>query len=450
MFQKIVIANRGEIALRIIRACRELGIFTVAVCSEADREALHAQLADQTICIGKAASKESYLNMERILSATIVSGAQAIHPGFGFLSENAKFVQLCEKCNITFIGPSSSIIAQMGDKAQARNTMIKAGVPVVPGTQEPLVEANKALVYAREIGFPIMIKASAGGGGKGMRISWREDDFLQAFQAAQREAENAFSDGTMYLEKYIVNPRHIEFQIFGDQYGNVVHLGERDCSLQRKHQKVLEESPSPALSDALRKEMGEVAIRAAKAVGYQNAGTVEFILDQTGNYYFIEMNTRIQVEHPVTEMVTGLDLIQEQIKVAAGMPLSVRQEDIVLQGHAIECRINAEKPEQDFRPCPGTVHNLHFPAGNGIRVDSALFTGYTIPPYYDSMIAKVIVHAKTRKAAIQKMKSALGEFVIEGMDTNLDFQYALLEQELFQAGQVHTGFLEEMQKAKGV
>lgn len=442
MFDKILIANRGEIAVRIIRACREMGIRTVAICSTADKEALHAQLADETVCIGPPASKDSYLNMERILSATLATGAQAIHPGFGFLSENSKFVRMCEKCNITFIGPSADIIDKMGDKSAARTTMMEAQVPVVPGTKEPVYDAKTGLTLAKEIGFPVMIKASAGGGGKGMRIAWSEEDFEQSFDTAKMEAEKSFADGTMYIERYISDPRHIEFQILADQHGNVVHLGERDCSIQRKHQKMIEEAPSSAISEALRKKMGETAVRAAKAAGYYSVGTIEFLLDKSNEFYFIEMNTRIQVEHPVTEMVTGIDLVKEQIRVAAGEKLTVRQEDIKIQGHAIECRINAEDPEKNFMPCPGLVEDVHFPGGMGIRIESALYSGYRIPPFYDSMVVKLIAHDKDRKQALAKMRSALGELIIQGVTTNLDFQYDLIRDEDFEEGRVDTGFIE--------
>lgn len=448
MFKKILIANRGEIAVRIIRACREMGIQTVAVCSEADKDALHAQLADETVCIGPAPSKDSYLNMESIISATIATKAEAIHPGFGFLSENSKFACMCEKCNITFIGPSSLVIDKMGNKSEARNTMIKAGVPVVPGTKEPVFDADVALKFANEIGFPVMIKASAGGGGKGMRVAESENDFISNFNTAKKEAENAFSDGTMYIEKYIKDPRHIEFQILADKHGNVIHLGERDCSLQRKHQKMIEEAPSIIIDDKLRRLMGDAAIKAAKSAGYYNAGTIEFILDKQNNFYFIEMNTRIQVEHPVTEMVTGVDLIKEQIRIAYGEELSITQEEIQIKGHAIECRINAENPSKNFMPCPGLISNIHFPGGMGIRVDSALYSGYTIPAYYDSMVAKLIVYDTTRELAIRKMKSALGEFIVEGIDTNIDFQYELIRNEDFKNGNIDTGFIERLMKSK--
>ncbi|MCI7812726.1 MAG: acetyl-CoA carboxylase biotin carboxylase subunit [Robinsoniella sp.] len=443
MFQKILIANRGEIAVRIIRACREMGIKTVAVYSEADREALHAQLADEAICIGPASSLESYLNMEQILSATIATKADAIHPGFGFLSENSKFAQMCQKCNITFIGPSAEMMERMGNKSEARKTMMAAKVPVVPGTKEPVYDAEEGKKIADEMGYPVMIKASSGGGGKGMRICERAEEFCENFCTAQMESVRAFNDNTMYIEKYIAHPRHIEFQILADKFGNVVQLGERDCSIQRHHQKVLEESPSCALSEELRKNMGDAAVHAAKAAGYENAGTVEFLLDETGNFYFIEMNTRIQVEHPVTEMVSGIDMIKEQIRIAAGYPLDKKQEDIKLQGHAIECRINAEDPKRNFMPCPGVIEELHLPGGFGVRVDTAVYQGYEIPPFYDSMIAKVIVHDKDRASAINKMRSALGELILEGVVTNIDFQYEILNNKDFQEGKTSTDFIPE-------
>lgn len=443
MFQKILIANRGEIAVRIIRACREMGIKTVAVYSEADRDALHAQLADEAVCIGPAAAQESYLNMERILSATIATKAEAIHPGFGFLSENSKFVEMCEKCNVTFIGPSAAVINKMGNKSEARRTMMEAGVPVVPGTKEPVYTVEEALKEAEKIGYPIMIKASSGGGGKGMRISESREDFEENFSTAQRESVNAFADNTMYLERYVGRPRHIEVQIIADRFGQVVQLGERDCSIQRRHQKMIEESPSCAISEELRRKMGETAVRAAKAVGYESAGTIEFLLDKSGEFFFMEMNTRIQVEHPVTEFVSGVDLVKEQIRVAAGLPLSVKQEDICMRGHAIECRINAENPAKNFMPCPGVIENLHVPGGNGVRIDTAVYNGYQIPPNYDSMIMKVIVHDKDRASAIAKMRSTLGEVIIEGVQTNLDFQYDILNQKDFLDGNVTTHFIEE-------
>ena len=439
MFQKILIANRGEIAVRIIRACRELGITSVAVYSTADKDALHTQLADEAICIGKAAPADSYLNMERILSAAIASKAEAIHPGFGFLSENAKFAQMCEQCHIAFIGPSAEVIRRMGNKQEARNTMINAKVPVVPGTKEAVYTADYGLKLAEQIGFPVMIKAASGGGGKGMRISHSREDFTENFEVAQTESVNGFADDTMYIEKYIEDPRHIEFQILADKYGNVISLGERDCSIQRRHQKMV---PSAALDDKLRAQMGEVAVRAAKAANYESAGTIEFLLDKNKKFYFMEMNTRIQVEHPVTEMVTGLDLIKEQIFIAAGEKLQWKQKDIHITGHAIECRLNAENPAKNFMPCPGKIDYLHLPGGNGVRIDSAIYTGYTIPPNYDSMIAKIIVYGKDRQTAIDKMRSALGEVNIDGITTNLDYQYDIITHPVFQSGNITTSFIE--------
>lgn len=441
MFRKILIANRGEIAVRIIRACREMGIATVAVYSEADREALHTQLADEAVCIGPAAATDSYLNMEQILSACIATKADAIHPGFGFLSENSRFVEMCEKCNITFIGPTAEMMDKMGNKSQARLTMIEAGVPVVPGTKEPVYDAKRGAAMAEDIGYPVMIKASSGGGGKGMRIAFGPDDFEENFQVAQLESVRGFGDNTMYIEKYVQEPRHIEFQIMADKFGNVVQFGERDCSIQRNHQKMIEESPSVALTPELRRRMGDAAVRAAKAVHYESAGTIEFLLDKDKNFYFMEMNTRIQVEHPVTEMVSSVDLMKEMIRVAAGEPLSVKQEDIHLQGHAMECRINAEDPAHHFRPCPGVIEEIHLPGGNGVRIDTAAYNGYEIPPFYDSMIAKVIVHGRTRQEAIDKMRSTLGELIIDGVTTNVDFQYEILDNEDFQAGEITTDFI---------
>ena len=420
-----------------------MGIQTVAVYSEADRDALHTQLADEAICIGPAAPKDSYLNMERILSATIASKAQAIHPGFGFLSENSKFVEMCQQCNVTFIGPSAELIQKMGNKSEAKNTMRKAGIPVVPGTLEPVYDPDEALKEAKKIGFPVMIKASSGGGGKGMRIAENAEEFPGHFQMAQQESVNAFGDNTMYLERYVRKPRHVEVQIMADKHGNVVHLGERDCSIQRRHQKMIEESPCIALSQELREKMGMTAVEAARAVGYENAGTIEFLLDESGEFFFMEMNTRIQVEHPVTEFVSGVDLIKEQIRAAAGLPLSVSQEDIHLSGHAIECRINAEDPERGFLPCPGTIEYLHLPGGNGVRIDTAAYNGYRIPPNYDSMIAKVIVHDKDRESAIRKMLSVLGELVVDGPKTNVDFQYEILNQPDFRDGRITTDFIPE-------
>ena len=443
MFNKILIANRGEIAVRIIRACREMGIQTVAVYSEADKDCLHTLLADEAICIGPAVSGQSYLNMERILAATVAMKADAIHPGFGFLSENAKFAKLCAECNITFIGPSAEIISKMGNKSEARKTMMEAGVPVVPGSKEPVHTAQDGLEMAKTIGFPVMIKASSGGGGKGMRISRSAEDFTELFNAAQMESVKGFSDDTMYIEKYIEKPRHVEFQIMADKHGSVVHLGERDCSIQRRHQKVLEEAPCDVISPELRRRMGDTAVRAAKAVGYENAGTIEFLLDKDKNFYFMEMNTRIQVEHPVTEMVTGMDLIKEQIRVAAGETLSVSQEDVRIEGHAIECRINAENPSKNFMPCPGRITNVHIPGGNGVRVDTHIYNDYKVPANYDSMLMKLIVYDKDREAAISKMRSALGEVIIEGIETNINFQYEILENDAFQQGDTDTSFIEK-------
>ena len=446
MIRKVLVANRGEIAVRIIRACREMGIETVAVYSEADREALHAKLADEAVCIGPAALGDSYLSMEKIISATIISGADAIHPGFGLLSENSKFAELCEKCGIIFIGPGSDVIAKLGNKQEARNTMVAAGVPVIPGTKEAVYDPKKGAEEAGRIGYPVMIKAALGGGGKGMRVAENADEFEQNFRLAQAEAKQAFGDDSMYIEHFITHPRHIEFQILADSFGNVIHLGERDCSIQRNHQKMIEEAPSPALSEEQRRKMGETAVRAAKAAGYVNAGTIEFLLEKNGNYYFMEMNTRIQVEHPVTEWITGIDLIKEQIRIASGKKLGITQEQVQIRGNAIEVRINAEKPEENFRPCPGTVTGLHLPGGKGIRIDSAIYSGYTIPPYYDSMIAKISVWARTRSEAIRKMESALGEVIIEGVDTNVNYQYGILEDDDFRKGNVDIEFINDRQQ----
>ena len=444
MFNKILIANRGEIAVRIIRACRCMGIRSVAIYSKEDAKSLHVQLADQRICIGEGPARNSYLNMERIITAARNMGADAIHPGFGFLSENSRFVRMCEENGITFIGPSADVIDRMGNKSQARRTMMVAGVPVVPGTKEPVFNAGEAEKAAEEIGYPVMIKASSGGGGKGMRVAKNAREFEFQFNMAQRESANAFGDDTMYIERFIENPRHVEIQIMADAHGNVAALGERDCSVQRNHQKLIEESPSPAISEKMRKEMNRCAVLAARTVNYTNAGTIEFIVDPHGGFYFMEMNTRIQVEHGVTEMVTGTDLIIEQIRVAMGEKLSFKQSDIIQRGHAIECRINAEIPEKNFMPSPGLIKHMHLPAGNGVRVDTALYTGYKIPSEYDSMIAKVIVHAPDREAALQKMRSALDEMVILGVETNLDFQYQILRNPVFCAGEADTSFIEKM------
>ena len=448
MFEKILIANRGEIAVRIIRACRNMGIRSVAVYSKEDAKSLHVQLADQRICIGEGPAKNSYLNMDQIINAARNMGADAIHPGFGFLSENSEFVRRCKENGITFIGPDADVIDKMGNKSHARKTMMEAGVPVVPGTKEPVYDADVGKALAAEIGYPVMLKAASGGGGKGMRVARSEEDFEFQFNMAQRESANAFGDDTMYIERYVENPRHVEIQIMADNYGSVVALGERDCSVQRNHQKLIEESPSPAINEETRKEMNRYAILAAKTVGYTNAGTIEFIVDPQGRFYFMEMNTRIQVEHGVTEMVTGTDLIIEQIRVAMGEHLSFSQDDVAIRGHAIECRINAEIPEKNFMPSPGVVKHLHLPAGNGVRVDTGLYTGYRIPSEYDSMIAKVIVHAPDREAALQKMRSALDEMVIMGVETNLDFQYQIMRNPVFVEGKADTGFIENVMHIK--
>ncbi len=446
MIEKILIANRGEIAVRIIRACREMGIETVAVYSEADREALHTQLADEAVCIGPAASADSYLNMERILSAAMVTGADAIHPGFGFLSENSKFAQLCETCGLIFIGPSSEVIWKLGNKSVAKQTMIEAKVPVIPGNSKSVYTVEEGLKHAEEAGYPVMIKAALGGGGKGMRTAHSPEEFENSFLTAQTEARKAFGDEAMYIEHFVENPKHIEFQILADHYGNVVHLGERDCSIQRHHQKLIEESPSPALTDKLRRKMGEAAVKAAKAAGYTNAGTIEFLLEKNGSFYFMEMNTRIQVEHPVTEWVTGIDLVKEQIRIASGEKLLFSQEDITLTGHAIECRINAEDPAKNFRPSPGMITDLYLPGGKGVRMDTAIYSGYTIPPYYDSMLAKLIVHGKNREEAILKMRSALGEVIIEGVKTNVDYQYEILHHPDFVSGDTDIEFINKLEQ----
>lgn len=446
MFKKILIANRGEIAVRIIRACREMGIETVAVYSQADKDALHTEMADEAVCIGPAKARDSYLNMQNIISATVLSGAEAIHPGFGFLSENSEFAEMCRACNITFIGPDAESIEKMGNKSRAREIMIEAGVPVVPGSSGAVESIEEGLQLADKIGYPVMIKASAGGGGRGIRVVKSIEEFAKAFETAKSEAKNAFGDDTMYVEKFVENPRHIEFQVLADSFGNTVYLGERDCSIQRRNQKVLEEAPSPVMNESLRQEMGQIAVKAAKAVNYKNAGTIEFLVDKYGKYYFMEMNTRIQVEHPITEMITGVDLIKEQIKIAAGEKLDLKQEDIKINGHAIECRINAENPDLGFRPSPGKIQRMHIPGGLGVRLDSAAYQGYVIPPTYDSMIGKLIVHGKTREEAINRMKRALGEFVIDGVDTNIDFQFRILSNEVFESGNFDTGFIPKVLK----
>lgn len=441
MFKKVLIANRGEIAVRIIRACRELGLKTVAVFSTADRNALHARIADEAVCIGAPAAKDSYLNEKAILAACEITGADAVHPGFGFLSENAAFARNCGKCGITFIGPSPESIEMLGDKAAAKATMKKAGVPVIPGSDGAVRSAAEAKKIGAEIGYPLMVKASAGGGGRGIRLVERPEDLEKQFAEASSEALSCFGDGSLYMEKFIIDPKHIEFQILADKHGNAVHLGERDCSMQRRNQKVLEESPSTVMTPQLRDRMGKAAVAAAKACGYYNAGTIEFLVDKDKNFYFMEMNTRIQVEHPITEFVTGIDLVKAQLKIAAGKELPYSQEDIHVTGHSIECRINAEKPEAGFRPSPGKIEALHIPGGPGIRIDSSVYQGYTITPYYDSMIAKLIVYAPTRKEAIAKMKWALAEFIVEGVDTNIDFQLSLIRDPVFEDGSYDIGYL---------
>lgn len=441
MINKVLIANRGEIAIRVIRACRELGIRTVAVCSEADKNALHARIADEAVCIGPAPTKDSYLNMNAILSACEITGAQAIHPGFGFLSENAAFAEMCKRCNVVFIGPDASSIEMMGDKAQAKATMKSANVPVIPGSDGIISSTEEALSIAKAIGYPVMVKATAGGGGRGIRLVRSEEELEAAVTAARSEAGAFFGNDGVYIEKFIENPHHIEIQILADSFGNTVYLGERDCSLQRRNQKVLEESPSKFINDEQRKKMGEAAVRAAKACGYKNAGTIEFLVDNDRNFYFMEMNTRIQVEHPITELVTGVDLVRQQILIACGERLPFEQKDIHQTGHAIECRINAENPKYNFRPSPGKIQSLHIPGGPGIRIDSAVYQGYVIPPYYDSMIAKLIAYGTDRDTAIKKMRWALAEFIIEGVDTNIDYQLEILKDPDFINANYDVGFL---------
>lgn len=453
MFKKILIANRGEIAVRIIRACRELGVRCAAVYSTADKNSLHAQIADEAVCIGPPATKDSYLNMNAIIQAALNTGAQAIHPGFGFLSENAEFARLCEENNIVFIGPSYKSIEMLGDKAAAKETMAAAGVPVIPGSKGAVKDLAEAKKIADKAGYPVLVKASAGGGGRGIRRVDKPEELEAQIIAAQQEAKNFFGDDSIYIEKFLINPHHVEIQIIADTQGNYIYLGERDCSMQRRNQKVLEECPSPIVNEDLRARMGQAAVTAARECGYYNAGTIEFLVDDDRNFYFMEMNTRIQVEHPITEEVTGFDLVKAQIKIAAGEELGVKQEDIRLNGHAIECRINAENPEMDFRPSPGTIESLYVPGGPGIRIDSAVYQGYTITPYYDSMISKLIAHGANRDEAIMKMKWALSEFIVEGVDTNIDFQLELIKRPEFKSGNYDNGFLnrymETRKKANG-
>ena len=449
MFRKVLIANRGEIAVRIIRACRELGVRCVAVYSTADRNSLHAQIADEAVCIGPPATKDSYLNMNAIIQAALNCGAEAIHPGFGFLSENAEFARLCEEYGIVFIGPSYNSIEMLGNKAAAKETMKNAGVPVIPGSEGAVSSVEEAREIAEKAGYPILVKASAGGGGRGIRRVDNPEELEAQMESAQREAKNYFGDDAVYIEKFLINPHHVEIQILADKMGNYVYLGERDCSMQRRNQKVIEECPSPIVNDELRKKMGEAAVTAAKQCGYYNAGTIEFLVDENRDFYFMEMNTRIQVEHPITEEVTGVDLVKSQIEIAADMPLSVKQEDIKLNGHAIECRINAENPELDFRPSPGTITALYMPGGPGIRIDGAVYQGYTITPYYDSMISKLIAHGSDRDDAIRKMKWALSEFIVDGVDTNIDFHLEIIKQTDFRNGIYDIGFLNRyMEKHK--
>jgi len=441
MFKKILIANRGEIALRVIRACRELGVQTVAVYSEADRESLHVRFADDDVCIGPALARDSYLKIPRIIAAAEIAGADAIHPGYGFLAENAEFAETCAASNIAFIGPTAEQIRVMGDKAAARNAMAAVGVPIIPGTPGPVEDADEALAFAREIGFPVIIKAAAGGGGKGMRVAAEPEDFTRSFQLARSEALSAFGSGDVYVEKYLERPRHVEFQIMGDRHGHVIHLGERDCSVQRRHQKLIEEAPSPAVTPELRARMGDAAVRGAAAIDYVGAGTIEMLLNSDGSYYFMEMNTRIQVEHPVTEMLTGVDLVKEQIRVAAGEKLSV-SEMPPLRGHVIECRVNAEDPARNFQPSPGRIDVFHPPGGPGVRLDTHVYAGYTVPPFYDSLLAKLICQGRDRQEALRRMQVALESFIIEGVTTTIPFLARVMADPHFQAGDVDTKFLE--------
>ena len=449
MFKKLLIANRGEIALRIVRACRELGVKTVAVHSEVDGESLHVRFADEAVCIGPAAAARSYLNAPQIIAAAEITGAEAVHPGYGFLAENAEFAEICQQSELTFVGPTPVQIRTMGDKAAARKAMQDAGVPVVPGSDGVVEELDQAVAAAREIGFPIMIKAAAGGGGKGMRVAEDEASFSRSFGAAQAEAAAAFGNGGVYLERCVLRPRHVEFQVFGDSQGRVVHLGERDCSIQRRHQKLIEEAPSPALDDRLRAAMGEAAVQAARAIGYVGAGTVEFLLDPSGEFYFIEMNTRIQVEHPVTEATTGFDLVKEQIRVAAGQPLSFPSGELVHRGHAIEFRVNAEDPARDFAPSPGEITTFHQPGGPGVRVDTHVYSGYRVPPYYDSLLAKLVVWGNTRQEAVARGREALDSFVVEGIFTTIGYLSNITQDKAFQEGSVDTSFVDRFGNGRG-
>ena len=443
MLKKVLIANRGEIAVRIIRACREMGIRTVAIYSEADKDALHVKLADQAICIGPAPSSKSYLNIKAILEAACLTGADSIHPGFGFLSENANFAKICEEMGIKFIGPNYKLIELLGNKSKAKETMKKAGVPVVPGSEGLIKSKKEAVEIAEKIKYPVILKASAGGGGKGIRIAHNKEELEKAYSLVKQEAKISFNDDSIYIEKFVENPRHVEIQVLADEHGNGIHLGERDCSVQRRNQKIIEETPASIINDETRKKMGEVAVKAVKEIGYTNAGTIEFLVDKNRDFYFMEMNTRVQVEHPVTEMVTGIDIIKEQIKIASGEKLTIKQKDVKVNGHSMEARINAENPDKNFMPCPGTITGLHIPGGNGIRVDTAIYSGYTIPPTYDSMIAKVIVHGKTREESIAKLKSAVAELVVDGITTNADFILKILDNENFKKNNYDTSFIEK-------
>ena len=443
MLKKVLIANRGEIAVRIIRACREMGIRTVAIYSEVDKDALHVKLADQAICIGPAQSAKSYLNIKAILEAACLTGADSIHPGFGFLSENANFAKICEEMGIKFIGPNYQLIELLGNKSKAKETMKKAGVPVVPGSNGLIYSKEEAVKLAEEIKYPVILKASAGGGGRGIRIAHNKEELEKAYSLVKQEAKVSFNDDSIYMEKFIENPRHVEIQVLADEHGNGIHLGERDCSVQRRNQKIIEETPASIINNETRKKMGEVAVKAVKEIGYTNAGTIEFLVDKNQDFYFMEMNTRVQVEHPVTEMVTGIDIIKEQIKIAGGEKLKIKQNDIKVNGHSMEARINAENPDKNFMPCPGTITGLHIPGGNGIRVDTAIYSGYTIPPTYDSMIAKIIVHGKTREESIAKLKSAVAELVVDGITTNADFILKILDNKNFQANKYDTSFIEK-------
>ena len=443
MLQKILIANRGEIAVRIIRACREMGIRTVAVYSEADKNSLHKTLADEAICIGPAASSKSYLNMKAILEAACLTGADSIHPGFGFLSENASFAKICNDMGIKFIGPSGDLINLLGNKSKAKETMKKAGVPVVPGSEGLIKNKEEAIELAEKIKYPVILKASAGGGGRGIRIAYSKEELEKSYDIVKQEAKISFGDDSIYLEKFIENPRHVEIQILADEYGNCIHLGERDCSIQRRNQKIIEETPSMAINDKTRKKMGQVAVKAVKEIGYTNVGTIEFLVDKNQDFYFMEMNTRVQVEPPITEMVTGIDIIKEQIKIASGQKMLLKQEDIKFTGHVMEARINAENSDKNFMPCPGKITGLHLPGGNGIRVDTAIYAGYTVPANYDAMIAKIIAQGKNREEAIAKLRSAIAELVVEGIDTNTDFILKILENENFKINQYDTSFVEK-------